>query len=169
MERFTDSPLLCRREQNMVELATTTPLQDNGIAQAPFQLISSLLATVCLRHRIGYKRIAWYQRAPLCAEGQFVAANGAGGSTIDAVAAAGAPATVWGDVHGLQPPLPVSSTIVAGARPLHVHRPAHLETQRGKTAPAFCPPHPFAHIARVRKNSNSADNFAFMFGIYSLL
>ena len=30
----------------MVELATTTPLQDNGIAQAPFQLISSLLATV---------------------------------------------------------------------------------------------------------------------------
>jgi len=58
MERFTDSPLLCRREQNMVELATTTPLQDNGIAQAPFQLISSLLATVCLRHRIGYKRIA---------------------------------------------------------------------------------------------------------------
>ena len=30
----------------MVELATSTPLQDHCIAQAPFQVISSLLSTV---------------------------------------------------------------------------------------------------------------------------
>lgn len=34
----------------MVELATSTPLQDHCIAQAPFQVISSLLSTVNVRH-----------------------------------------------------------------------------------------------------------------------
>ena len=62
-----------------------------------------------------------------------VAAHGAGGLAGDAVAAAGEAAAVAGDVHGLQRPLSEPSAFFARARPLHRHRPAHTQTQRGQS------------------------------------
>ncbi|XP_057377088.1 C-Maf-inducing protein-like [Daphnia carinata] len=44
--RTTRQEVLLKEVKSMVELATSTPLQDHCIAQAPFQVISSLLSTV---------------------------------------------------------------------------------------------------------------------------
>ncbi|EFX67109.1 hypothetical protein DAPPUDRAFT_64161 [Daphnia pulex] len=47
--RTTRQEVLLKEVKSMVELATSTPLQDHCIAQAPFQVISSLLSTVSVK------------------------------------------------------------------------------------------------------------------------
>lgn len=138
----------------MVELATSTPLQDHCIAQAPFQVISSLLSTVnvnTIDTRINFFRFLFLNvLISLCvcvywsgetatspatdrhAGRMLLLAIGVGGFTVDPVAAAGTPTAVAWNVHRLQPPLSTASAFVTRPRSLHIRRPPHSQTQRGE-------------------------------------